>query len=337
MAEQVLSVTPYTGSLLAVQLLSSAQTLVLSDFGAPVSGTLNDADGLLSALDNGSSTFDGQPITYIGSGTATPGVNVLGLTVPLGTPVDVVIFDVGGQTYFYYPDGEPNLLSAVALVINVSPAPYQVFTPLCVIEGTMIATPEGEVPVETLRPGDMVRDIDGRSHEVLWVKRRELDIPTDEKFDKWRPVRVRAGAFGPACPYDDTFLSQQHCVLMEGSWVRLTIGQRAALARAVHLVNDTTVRIARGKSRLVYCHILCAEHVVLMANGLPVESLRLSSESDRSLESDTVCEAYRLFPDLIDRQPLVAPVLARHEAQAVSHQFAAVFHRQGARPTADIA
>lgn len=334
MAAQSILVMPYYGALLEAQLLSSAQTIVLGDFGSASPGILGDADGLLSDADNGTATFNGDPISYIGSGTATPGVNIAGITVPLGAPVDMVAFEAAGQVYFHYPDGPPDLLSAVALVVDLNSDPYQVFTPLCLLAGTLIATPEGEVPVETLMPGDLVSDVECKSHQVLWSVQRELEVPDRPRFEKWRPVRVRAGAFGPETPYIDTFLSQQHAVLVDGSWVRKATGRRAGLARAVHLLNGSSVRLARGKTRPVYCHVLCAEHVVLRANGLPVESLRLTSEAGSELDPDQLAAVRAQFPELVDRMAPAAPMLSRHEAKAVSHQAAATWMAHGRAPVA---
>lgn len=273
MADATITATPYDGDLLTLQLLSPDVTHVLADFGTPTTQTLSDDDGWLSDADDGIATFGGDPIDYIGSGTATPGVDVGGFIVPLGTSVPLVAFEAGGQIYFHYPEGPPNLLSAVALVTSLSPAPYEVFTPLCFGAGTLIATAEGEARVEDLGPGDRVLDAFGKVHEVIWQGGRVLDIPDAPDFEKWRPVRVRAHAFGPGCPARDTFLSQQHRVYFEHPGLTVPDGAHGAFAPARQMVNDRSVRIARGRARMKYHHVLCAEHVVLLANGMPAESL----------------------------------------------------------------
>lgn len=273
MADATITVTPYDGDLLSLQLLSPDITHVFADFGPSTSGTLTDDDGFLSDADDGVATFGGDPIDYIGSGTATPGVDIGGFIIPLGATVPLVVFEAGGQIYFHYPEGPPNLLSAVAVVTSLTADPYEVFTPLCFGAGTMIATARGETKVEDLEPGDRVLDVFGKVHEVIWQGGRELEIPDAPEFDKWRPVRVRAHAFGPGCPARDTFLSQQHRVYFEHPGLTVPDGAPGAFAPACQMVNDRSVRIARGRSKIKYHHILCAEHVVLLANGMPAESL----------------------------------------------------------------
>lgn len=321
MADATITATPYNGALLTSQLLSSAQTIVLGDFGAPVSQTLTDDDGWLSSLDDGTATFGGDPVTYIGSGTATPGVDVGGFVVALGTSVDLVVFEAGGQIYFHYPAGAPNLLSAVAVVTDISPVPYQVFTPLCFAAGTMIATARGEVAVECLMPGDPVLDCFGAVHEVLWQGGREIDIPASPWFDKWRPVRVRAHAFGPGCPARDTFLSQQHRVYFDHPGLASANSGAGAFAPARQMVNDRSVRIARGQKRVAYHHVLCAGHVVLLANGMPAESLFLGDLSQEIAE--LMPDAVRTqLPGLRAAMMPAAPNLGRTRAEELREDFA---------------
>jgi len=319
-ADISLTATPYNGSLLAADLLSSSQTLVLSSFGSPQTATLTDADGWLEDADDGVSTYDGDPINYIGSGTATPGVDVGGITMPLGTSADLVVFEAGGTIYFHYPDGPPNLLDAVALVVDIDADPYQVFTPICFGEGTLIATPDGEMPVEDLEPGDEVVDCYGEVHKVLWRGGETLELPEGEAYDKWRPVRVRAHAFGPGCPSRDTFLSQQHRVYYEHPKLAAATGHHGAFAPAVHMVNNRSIRIAHGRRVISYHHVLCATHVALLANSMPAESLLLAETAPED-GTDLHMELRARFPEAAGMRP-AAPILRRDQSEVISEHIA---------------
>lgn len=89
MPTATIAVTAYNGSLISADLLSGSQTLLLSSLDRPATGTLFDTDNGFGNTDDGVATFDGAAVTYVGSGTATPGDEVLGIFVPLGTAVDV--------------------------------------------------------------------------------------------------------------------------------------------------------------------------------------------------------------------------------------------------------
>jgi hypothetical protein len=298
MHSQEITVVPYNGSLLAANLLSSQQTLVLNGFGGDQTGALQDNDGTLSNLDDGVSTFNGQPVNYIGSGTVTPGVNVLGLTVPLGASVPVVVFEAGGQIYFHYPEGEPNLLGAVAVVIDINADGYDVFTPICFAAGTQILTDIGERPIEEIRAGDVVVDWFGQAHGVLWSGARTLSMPRNVDFDKWFPVRIRKNALTAGVPHQDTWVSQQHRLYLSGLEARLITGEEDCLASAKSLLNDATITLDRTIAEVSYHQLLCSRHVVLVANGMPAESLFLPQDDDVPDNLDLKREIVGLFPFL---------------------------------------
>ena len=317
MYSQDITVVPYNGSLLAANLLSSQQTLVLNGFGGEQTGTLQDNDGTLSDFDDGLSTFNGQPVNYIGSGTVTPGVDVLGLTVPLGASVPVVVFEAGGQIYFHYPEGEPNLLGAVALVVDIEPVGYEVFTPICFAAGTRILTDAGERPIEDIRAGDVVVDWFGQAHGVLWSGARKLRLPQNMDFDKWFPVRIRKNALKPGVPHRDTWLSQQHRLYLSGLEARLITGEEDCLASAKSLLNDATISLDRTVTEISYHHLLCARHVVLVANGMPAESLFLPQDDDVPENLDLKQEIVGLFPFLADGMELCTAEARGSEAAVI--------------------
>lgn len=326
-----ISVTPYNGSLLGGQLLSGPRTIILNAFGGSTAGTVTDNNGILSDADDGLSTFNGQPLNYIGSGTVQPGVNVLGAVIGLGPTKPVVVFEAGGKIYFHYPSGPPNILGAVALVVRVTPAPYQVFAPVCFVEGTMIRTPDGDLAVEALVAGDLVTDHEGRAHEVLWVAGRRMDLPVGlcPDFLRWLPVKIPKDAFGAGQPDRELRVSQQHRLLIEGVDPELLFGAPQVLAPARALLGDI-VSLDRDVRSVTYYHILCREHVILLANGMPAESLfpgrvargRLGQPVPGGSPTDENSrdEAEALFHDLAgfdlpDDQESAFPILTMREAQ----------------------
>lgn len=277
MSSATIDVTPYNGTLLALDLLSGSQTLLLSSFGPTESRELIDSDGTLSTDDNGISTLDGVPLTYIGSGTAQAGVDLAGVTVGLGPEVDVVVFEAGGQIYFHYPDGPPSETGQIAMIINITSAPYDLIAPVCFAAGTRIATPGGEVRIQDLRVGDAVIDADGAAHEVRWILRRtlRLDNQLPAARLKLAPVIIPPNAFGPGRPAHPLRVSQQHNICVDHHAVSLYFGHRRALVPARAFLSGL-VKLDLRATEVTYYHVLCDDHVVLLANGLPAESLRVA-------------------------------------------------------------
>ena len=85
----------------------------------------------------------------------------------------------------------------------------------CFRAGTRILTEHGEIAVENLLVGDLVRTgPDGAAAPIIWIGRREVDCARHTRPNRVWPVRVAAHAFGPGRPRTDLFLSPDHAVYL---------------------------------------------------------------------------------------------------------------------------
>ena len=131
----------------------------------------------------------------------------------------------------------------------------------CFVTGTRIATPEGERPIEALRPGDRVCLADGGAAEVRWVGRQSIAARFADPLHSW-PIRIRAGALAEGVPRRDLLLSPGHAVRLG-----------AILANAAALVNASSIRReTRVPERFTYWHIELDTHALLLAEGAAAES-----------------------------------------------------------------
>lgn len=302
MGSATIDVVPYNGALAVVDLYTPGQTIVLGDFGPTQSGILTDVDGTLGPSDDGIATFSSQPVTYIGSGTATPGVAVPGpLIIPLGTPVDVVAFEAGGQVYFHYPDGEPDFTGAIAVVIDIDTTPYPIFTPVCFEADSLISTPTGPRPAHSLRSGDMVQDIFGRAHPIRWIGRRVVDLSACDPAARARlaPVLIPRDTLRSARPSRDLRLSQNHLLLIRHPLCSLFHGEPEVLVPAAAMIGAGG-QLDLNAGTVTYIHILCDSHVILRANDLAAESFL---PGPQALAALTPCQRKALWdlPDGGDR------------------------------------
>jgi autotransporter passenger strand-loop-strand repeat protein/T5SS/PEP-CTERM-associated repeat protein len=178
----------------------------------------------------------------------------------------------------------------------------------CFAAGTRIATERGEVAVEDLRVGDLVRTVLGEGEAVLggtatvrgetaavrggsgapiiWIGRREVDCARHPKPKQVWPVRVAAGAFGPGRPHADLFLSPDHAIYVEEVLIPIR-----------HLINDSTI-VQVPMERVTYYHVELPEHDVLLAEGMPAESyLDMRDGSNYANAPGPI----RLYPDYAAR------------------------------------
>jgi hypothetical protein len=130
--------------------------------------------------------------------------------------------------------------------------------------GTLIATPAGAVPVETLRPGATVLALeDGATvaRPLRWVGRLDVDLARHPSPSRAAPVRLRAGAIAEGVPARDLLLSPDHALLLDGA-----LFQAQALRNGASIAQDT------APTRIAYAHLELARHGAVLAEGLAVET-----------------------------------------------------------------
>ncbi len=178
-------------------------------------------------------------------GAAAPGAE-LDVTGASGQTASITLdAPVSGLHFHVVPDGSGGSLVEVA----------------CFASGTRIATPRGEVAVQTLRPGDAVRLADGSDARLRWVGCTLADLARHPDAARAAPVRILAGAFAPGLPARDLLLSPEHCIFVDD-----------ALIPAALLTNGATIARDDSFARIEYWHLELDRHAILLAEGLPAES-----------------------------------------------------------------
>jgi hypothetical protein len=139
----------------------------------------------------------------------------------------------------------------------------------CFCRGSRVATPFGEVAIETLRIGDPVLTAANMVRPVRWIGRRSYGAEQLEQNRQLQPVCIRAGALGSGgrgpIPAGDLRISPEHALALQDE------DGSPALVPAHLLVNGVT--IVREPARAVeYLHLELKEHDIIMAEGAPVET-----------------------------------------------------------------
>ncbi|PIE13290.1 MAG: hypothetical protein CSA68_11915 [Rhodobacterales bacterium] len=160
-------------------------------------------------------------------------------------------------------------------------------TNVCFVDGTRIATPCGEVPVEKLAPNDLVCTADHQAQAVSWVY-SALWKP-HEMMANWRlaPVRISRGALGGGLPRRNLYLSQQHRVLVQGAIAKRMFGADEVLIAAKFLLDLPGVFLSFPNREIGYYHVMLEQHEVLISEGARTESLYLGPQALKSIP----CEA----------------------------------------------
>jgi autotransporter passenger strand-loop-strand repeat protein len=195
---------------------------------------------------------------------------------------------VGGQTYTQQLAGQYTSNYILSQAFNYSgDGTYVTSEAPCYRSGTRILTSRGDVAVEDLRIGDLVRTVVGETTApIVWIGHRQVDCAHHPKPRQIWPIRVTAGAFGPGQPHTELFLSPDHAVYVN-----------AVLIPVKHLINGSTI-VQVLMERVSYYHIELPRHDVLLAEGLPTESfLDMRDGTNYANRPGPV----RLYPDFSTR------------------------------------
>jgi hypothetical protein len=228
-------------------------TLAFASDAAPSNSIMNFAAGdtiEITGLTQTGFGYTGGTLT-IDSAAGPVGLNIPGLSQN-----DFIVASAGGDT---------------RITTTVS----------CFAAGTLIRTPDGEIPVEHLNVGQSVCCHFAGLANIVWLGHRRLDCRTHPRPAQVWPVRVRASAFAAGVPARDLWLSPDHAIY-DGN-VLIPIKQ---------LINGRTIEQVPADI-VTYYHIELATHDVVQAERLPAETY-LETGQRANFHQDGLV---RLFPD----------------------------------------
>ncbi len=164
---------------------------------------------------------------------------------------------------------------------------------VCYARGTMVRTIDGEVPVETLKPGDKVMTLRGAELvplPVIWIGYRRVNLLMHPQPRAVAPIRIERDAFADNVPHRDLWVSPDHAILTDCN-----------LICARQLINGETIRQETDRDWIVYYHVELQRHAIMLAEGLPAESYL--DTGNRGFFANSHLPG-RLFPDLTDAADL---------------------------------
>ncbi len=224
--------------------------------------------------------------TYGESGTVLP--------PPTGFPGTI---DMGGEVFISDgPNGTAFNRDANGDFQEATPDPGTP-SPPCFVAGTLIDTPDGARPVETLKAGDLVLTKDSGPQPIRWIGHRTLGASELGEKPHLRPFRVAPGALGENRPTRHLFLSPLHRVLVRSKIAHRMFGTNEVLAPVRTLAACEGIeQITQPK--VTYYHILLDRHHILRAEDAECESMYLGPVSLNGVSPEAREEIYEIFPEI---------------------------------------
>lgn len=136
----------------------------------------------------------------------------------------------------------------------------------CFGRGTLILTPDGEIPIENLSVGDLVMTMRGLL-PVRWIGRKTMEKSASASWHPTvLPVRVSRFSIDEQTPHRDLYLSPTHSLLLEGFLIPVK-----------HLINGSSIAVdkeAREVATIEYFCIKLDTHEVVFAEGVAAETFQ---------------------------------------------------------------
>ena len=154
----------------------------------------------------------------------------------------------------------------------------------CFLTGTHLLSDRGEIPVEELNIGDVVKTADGKLETIKWIGRQTVDPNRVKNVLRSHPILVKAGALGNNLPHRDLYVSPDHSLFIDG-----------LLINAGALVNDISIVKTEPVDYFTYYHVELENHCLLVAEGTAAESY-LPQKENRD-EYDNFAEYEELYPN----------------------------------------
>lgn len=314
---------------------SATFTLMLAPGAQPTIVEITDNDSVFDEVD--------------ADQTLTSGINLDGTTYAAGTSINtaydlinsgtghkVTSFHFGGDGY------QQGAVDGIASTIELVPGTTYTFDvertshtqnnqysdyTACFAQNTLIQTPHGARPIETLRPGDMVVTGDGASQPLRLALTRAVSADELRDNPNLRPVRISRGALGAGLPARDLLVSPQHRMLVSSPIVQRMFGQNQVLISARKLTQLPGIFVDETVETVTYHHLVFTEHQIVFAENAPSESFLPAPQAMRALTPAARAEFQFLFPQqfqntdptpacMIPKGARQKKLVARHEKNA---------------------
>ena len=189
--------------------------------------------------------------------------NTLSLTLNSGSSTVYTLTDVHSSGYTTVVSSNVTLAAGAApggFTSSGGTFSYTGGAP-CFYAGTRLAAADGEIAVEEIVAGMLLRTASGELKPVRWVGRSAVSTRFADPL-RVLPIRIKAGALAEGVPARDLLVSPEHAMFIGG-----------LLVQAGALVNGSSiVREAGVPEVFTYYHVELATHELLLAEGAATES-----------------------------------------------------------------
>ncbi|MEP5728314.1 MAG: Hint domain-containing protein [Sulfitobacter sp.] len=174
--------------------------------------------------------------------------------------------------------------------------------------GTLIATPQGDMAVEDLQPGDMVNTSTGEAAKLIWIGASSF-VPADA--GRRTPLlRIMADTFGQGRPNSFLTVGPAARILHTPHHLRSEAGEKRMLTPVREFIDGVNVIEVVPPTPVRLFHICLDRHAAIWAGGVEMETFHPGSAGTRSVSHGLRDRFLGMFPQIshiTDFGPLAHP------------------------------
>jgi Ca2+-binding RTX toxin-like protein len=195
------------------------------------------------------------------------------------------INSISGKINLTLLDGANSAISSSALTAETTGV-------ICFCKGTKVTTGRGEIKVENLKSGDLIKTLDHGMQPLSLVLKRIVTPEELKRNSKLYPIKFNKGSLGNGLPKRALKVSRQHRLVLTSLHQTKTVEDGAILLAAIHLVELPGVSIFKKDHSIEYYHLVSDKHEIIFAEGCKTESFFPGKIAIKSLSH---CARVKLF------------------------------------------
>lgn len=151
----------------------------------------------------------------------------------------------------------------------------------CFCAGTLVRTPQGDVPVESLQAGALVSTMDGGAQPIVWRSKRVVTPAQQAADSSLRPVQIATDALGDGMPAQPLMIAPHQQLFVRSEVRHRLFAATDMLYPASHYIGEPGITQAAMDVDVTYYHFVISGQHVIWANGVPCESTPAQPMADK--------------------------------------------------------
>lgn len=183
--------------------------------------------------------------------------------------------------------------------------------------GTLIATPQGDVAIEDLQPGDMVNTSTGEPARLIWIGSSSF-VPADAGR-RVPLIRIMPDTFGQGRPSSFLTLGPSARILHTPHRLRSEAGEQRLLTPVREFVDGVNVIEVVPPTPVRLFHFCLDRHATISAGGIEMETFHPGANATKSVSHNLRDRFMGMFPrigHMTDFGPLAHPRAAEASTNA---------------------